>query len=204
MSAHVDVDSEWQEGVSHDQSFGKIMVIGLSHNASGRCDFESFMVTQIRATGTEAKSSCMLMKTSEDLTRESIVAVVKEYGADAVLTTVLVQSDQEAEEGGDAETRGGLYFKATGTGYAEGYYRGGYGHYGVPVVYGEFRKAPVITSIEGEVTIRSMLFAVPGATLVYELDTTANDLHSREDALASITPPIAERLKDEGLLRGAR
>ena len=54
------------------------------------------------------------MKTSEELTRESIEEIVAEYGADAVLVTVLVDSDIEPEEGGDSDTRGGAYFKPKG------------------------------------------------------------------------------------------
>lgn len=200
----VRVDGDWQEGVSRGQSFSRVLVVGLSHNASGRCDFESFLTTQIRATGADAKSSCFLMKTTDPLTVESIEAAVAEYGADAVLTTVLVQADQGAKVGGKNDTRGGLDFKATGTGYASPYYyggyRGGYGHYGIPVVYGEFRAAPLVTTLEGEVQIQSMLYATRDKTLVYELSTTANDLSSRDNALAAITPPIAQRLQREGLL----
>jgi hypothetical protein len=196
----VQVDGNWEEGASRDQSFSRVLVIGLSHDINGRCSFEPSMVNQLRYTGVEAKASCNLMDTSEPLIRENIEAVVAEYGADAVLTTVLVQRDVGATAGGDRETRGGLDFKATGTGYSS-FYGGGYGAYGVPVVYGEFKQAPVLTSIEGEVKIHSMLYAVKDASLVYELDTTARDLHSRGDALASITPPIAKRLEKAGLLR---
>jgi hypothetical protein len=198
-SRQVRLDGEWEEGASQDQTFTRVLVIGLSPNASGRCDFESFLTTQIRATGADAKSSCMLMNTSEDLTLESIHAAVVEYGADSVLTTMLVQSDMSEKEGGDRESRGGVYLKATGTGY-ENFYRGGYGAYGVPVVYGEFRKAPVITSIDGEAHIHSLLYSTHDKALVYKLDTTAKDLRSRDTALAAVTPPIAKRLQREGLL----
>jgi hypothetical protein len=198
-SRQVQISGDWEEGASQDQTFTRVLVIGLSPYASGRCDFESFMTTQIRATGAEAKASCNLMNTSEDLTLESIHAVVVEYGADAVLTTMLVQSEMGEQEGGDRETRGGIYLKATGTGY-ENFYRGGYGAYGVPVVYGEFRKAPVITSVDGEAHIRSMLYSTQDKSLVYKLDTTANDLRSRDNALAAVTPRIAKRLQREGLL----
>jgi hypothetical protein len=193
------VDGNWEDGASRDQTFTRVLVIGLSPYASGRCDFESFLTTQIRATGAEAKASCNLMNTSDPLTLESIHEVVVEYGADAVLTTMLVQSEMGEKEGGDRETRGSLYVKATGTGY-ENFYRGGYGVYGVPVVYGEFRKAPVITSVDGEAEIRSMLYSTRDRTLVYKLDTKAKDLRSRDTALAAVTPLIAKRLQSEGLL----
>ena len=46
---NVDVDSEWEENVSHNQSFRQVLVIGQSPNVSARCDFESFMATQVRS-----------------------------------------------------------------------------------------------------------------------------------------------------------
>ena len=198
------VDGAWQEGASRNESFSRILVVGLSPNASARCDFESFMVTQIRATGTDAKASCVLMKTSEPITEASVEQAIDDFSADAVLATVLVHAEQEAEEGGDRETRGGAYFKPTGVGYAYPYYRGRYGRWGVPVVYGEYRLAPVIGTVDGEVQIRSMLYQVQDATLIYEMITTADDLTGREDALASITPPIASQLRRAGLLAATR
>ncbi|MCP4090803.1 MAG: hypothetical protein GY746_13590 [Gammaproteobacteria bacterium] len=198
-SRQVKVHGSWEKGVSHDESFTRVLIVALSPNSSARCNFELFLETQIRATGADATASCNLMNTSENLTAENIHAVVLEYGADAVLTTILVQSDGSVIEGGDRDTRGGLYLKAIGSGY-EDFYFGGYGVYGVPVVYGEFMEVPVITSIEGEVQIQSMLYATQNKTLVYKLITTAHDLYSSDNAFAEITPRIAKRLQDEGLL----
>lgn len=48
-----------------------------------------------RATGEDAKASCSLMRTADPVARESSEAVVAEYGADAVLTTVLVRLQQD-------------------------------------------------------------------------------------------------------------
>lgn len=206
--SNVQTKGEFEEGAAENITYDRIIILGLSHNAGARCDFEYFLRTQVRTASTEAQASCNLMKTSEELTRESIEEIVAEYGADAVLVTVLVDSDIEPEEGGDRDTRGGAYFKPKEYGYETPYYRdrygvyrGGYGVYGVPVVYGEWRLAPVITSVDGEVTIRTMLYETAGATMVYEIITTADDLSSRENALASITPPIADDLRDAGLIR---
>jgi hypothetical protein len=198
-SRQVRVAGDWQEGVSRDQSFTRVLVVGLSPNTGARCDFEMFMETQIRNTGADAKASCFLMDITAPVTFESVGAAVDEYGADAVLTTVLVQSAMGEQAGGDRESRGGVYFKATGTGY-ESFYRGGYGGYGVPVVYGEFREAPVITTVAGAVEILSTLYATSDASPVYTLKTIATDLRTRESALAAITTPIAKRLQRDGLL----
>jgi len=198
-SRQVRVDGAWEQGVSRDQSFTRVLVIALVPNAGQRCDFEIFMETQIRNTGADAKASCYLMDINAPVTRESVMAAVAEYEADAVLTTVLVQSVAGEQVGGDRESRGAVYFQATGTGY-DNYYRGGYGGYGVPVVYGEFKEAPVITTVAGAVEIMSTLYATSDASPVYTLKTTANDLNSRQSALAAITPPIAARLQRVGLL----
>jgi len=199
----VRVDGSWGEGVSRQQSFSRVLVVGVTHNVNARCDFEHFLVTQIRAVGAEAATSCSLMEISEPLTVEGVEAAVVEFDADAVLATVLVQSQEGVMEGGKNDTRGGLDFKATGTGYSS-YYYGGFGRYGVPVVYGQFKEAPVITTISGEATVRSMLYATDDASLVYEVLTTANDLSGRDSALSIVTPSIAEWLQREGLLSAVK
>jgi hypothetical protein len=193
------VVGSWSDGVSRDQSFSRIMVVGISPDVNLRCDFEHFMVTQLRYAGASATTSCSLMSTKDDLSRETIEPAVAEYKADAVLTTVLVQSMVETKEGGDSDTRGGLYLKRTGSGF-ENYYTGGYGYYGVPVVYGEVREAAVINTVEGKVSILSMLYATSDATLVYQMTTTAHDLYSRDSGLSTVTPPIAKRLQKAGLI----
>ena len=198
------VDSEWQPGADRDQSFNRVLVVGLSADYNARCDFESFMTNQLRISA-EATASCLYMKSDEQLTREGIERVISEYKPDAVLTTALVDSSQRAEEGGSADTRGDAYYKATGFGYEDPYYYGrgyygGYGAWGVPVIYAEFQTAPVITTLEGEVTILSMLYATSDASLVYELKTSAGDLHSRDDALATVTSAIGERVREDGVV----
>ncbi|MDG1463270.1 MAG: hypothetical protein P8R04_06815 [Gammaproteobacteria bacterium] len=198
-SQQVRVDGQWQESTSRQESFSRVLIVGVSNNANARCDFEFFLTSQVRATGAEAKSSCVLMKTSENLTVESIAAAVAEWDADAVLATVLVSSEKGVMKGGKDDTRGGLDFKAIGTGYASPYY-GGYGLYGVPVIYGQFEEAPVITTTSGDAAIRTMLYATNTESLVYELITYAKDLGSRDNALGLVTPPIVEKLLREGLL----
>lgn len=206
-AGQVKVSSDWQSDADRDQSFDRILVIGLSPDAGVRCDFESFMTNQLRDT-IEAKSSCMFMKTTEPLTRESIERVIDEYQPDAVLTTSLVHSAVGAAEGGSGDTRGAAMYKATGSGFEDPYYgpyggygyAGGYGAWGVPVVYVEFQTVPVVTTVEGEITILSMLYRVADAALIYEVTTAAKNLHSRDEALATITAPIAERLRRDGLV----
>jgi hypothetical protein len=197
----VQVESSWQENVPRDQSFTRILVVGISPDANIRCEFEHFLATQLRSESVVATPSCSKMSINDPLTLESIDKAVAEEQADAVLATILVARHIEAKEGGMNETRGDAYYKAVGTGYSTGYYGGGFGRYGVPVTYVEFQTAPPITTVSGEVDIATKLFETSGGTEVYKMITKAQDLQSRDQALAKITAPIADRLRRDGLIK---
>jgi len=209
---HVQVDGSWQEDVPHDLSFTRLLVVGISHDINVRCDFEHFMKTQLSSESTRAFTSCSKMSLDDDQTVEGIDAAVQETQADAVLATILVASHLGTDVGGKDDTRGGGYYKATGWGYEAPYYGtysryggygyyGGYGRYGVPVTYFEFRTAPVITTVDGEVAVANRLFDTRDATMVYEVIVTADDLQSRDSAFATLTAPVAEHLRHKGLVK---
>lgn len=202
------VKGSWQDDAPRDQTFSKLLVIGLTPDINLRCDFESFLVTQLRAVSASstAISSCTVMSLKDPLSQETVLRAVTESGADAVLTTSLVAATLGAEDGGSSDTRGAGYYKATDIGYKSIYYGGfgyygGYGAYGVPVVYAEFQTAPSITTAQGDISIASRLFATQNAALVYEVLTSARNLQSRESALAALSHPIAVQLQRAGLLR---
>jgi len=193
----VRVNGSWQDDVARDQAYTRVLVVGVSPDYNQRCAFETFLALQIRSESTTVITSCRAMSSKDPLTLENIERVIAEHQVDAVLATSLVASKIGAQEGGSSETRGDSYYKAVGIDYWSGYY----GAYGMPVVYGEFQTAPPITTVTGEVEILTKVFETRGATLVYELNTKARDLESRESGLAIITGPIAERLRKDGLVR---
>lgn len=190
----VSVQGAWQDKASHDQSFSRILVLAVTPEINQRCNFEHFLVAQIG--NDKAIASCDAMSLQDLLTRENVERAVASSHADAVLATSLVSMSMGAKEGGDTETRGEGYYKATGTGYEMGYY----GVYGVPVVYGDFRTAPSVMELKGEARIVSRLYETRGATLVYTIDTKAKNLESQQD-LGRVTAPIADRLREAGLVR---
>lgn len=196
----VSVKGAWQDKVPH-QSFTKVLVVGLSPNASQRCAFETFLAKEIRSDSVKSITSCEVMDTKEPISREGIERAVASQQADAVLATFLIATRMSLQEGGGMDTRGSGAYKATGAGYDYGYYYGGYGAYGVPVIYGEFVASPSIFTLQGEVHILSRLYETRGATLVYEVDTKARDLESRDPALMTVTGAIADRLRQDGVVR---
>jgi hypothetical protein len=186
-----------QEGTPRDQSFTRVLVVGVSPHVNQRCGFEFFLASQITSESTKGIRSCDAVKEKNPLTLESIEAAIASQKADAVVATTLVTADWSAEEGRGRDERGGGMYKATDAGYATSYY----GAYGIPVVYGEFQTAPSITTVTGEVKVVTKVYETRGATLVYTVETTARNLESRDAALASIAESVAKRLRREGLIR---
>jgi hypothetical protein len=198
--SHPKVSGTWQDGAAHNRSYAAILVVGVSPDLKQRCAFERVLAKRLRSEKTLVAASCDAMQQKEPLTRENIEATVRELGADAVVATILVARRSDAKDGGSRDTRGGAYYKATDSGWATGY-DSLYGAYGVPVIYADFTTSPSITTIKSSVQIQTRVFETKGATIVYKVDTSAKNLESRDEALATITAPIAEQLRRDGLIK---
>lgn len=191
LPSHAQVKGGWSEAASRDQSFSRVLVVGLSPDLNQRCAFERSMAGQIRTGGTTAFVSCDAIPKDTPLTRASIEAAVAARNADAVFVTSLVSQSSQVEEGGTEDTRGMAMYKASDA------YFGPYGS----VVAGNYHTAEPLTAIQGDAHILSKLYETRGATAVYTVDTKVKRIESRGQVLAEITPPIAKKLRKEGLIR---
>ncbi len=192
------VDSTWSEGAGRDQVFGKVLVVGVTPSYNVRCRFERLLRDSLASAGTVALTSCSKMTSKDSLTREAVVAIVRDLGADAVLATRLVDRKAAVVEGGDRESRGANYYKPVGYGYAYDPY---YGGYGVPVTYVDFVAEESSFTLQRTVVISTNLYETQGASVVYTLDTTTYDKKSPDDVVDAVTEAIAARLRRDGLVR---
>ena len=190
--SHAQLKGGWSDGASRDHSFSRVLVVGLSPDLNQRCAFERSMAGQLRGEGTQAFVSCDAIPKDTPLSRESIEAAVAAKNADAALVTSLVSQSSQIAEGGTEDTRGMAMYKAS-----DAYF----GPYGGTVVAGMYHTAQPITNIQGDAHILSKLYETRGATTVYTLDTKVKHIESRGQVLAEITPPIAKKLRKEGLIR---
>jgi hypothetical protein len=189
--SHASVTGAWSDNVSQDQSFSRVLVVGISPNRNQRCAFERAMAAKIESATTAAIISCDAMGVEDPLTRESIEAVVASKNADAVLATSLISKTWDVQDGGTSDTRGGAYYKAS-----DAYY----GAYGT-VVATDFQTSESITTIKGEVHVTSKLYETRGATVVYTVDTKVRNIESRSEGLAAITGPIGKKLRKDKVIR---
>ena len=193
----IKVDAAWSESVTGDPAFSNVLVVGISPDRNVRCAFERALADNLRSPTVKATASCGVMAADAQLSREAVEIVVKTMGADAVIATSLVAVKVGKQEGGSREERGGGYYKPVAYGFDYGYF----GMYGVPVVYGEFETFPSVFSISGAVELATNVYETNAGEKIYGMDTRAKNLESRGMALALITPRIAERLRDDGLIR---
>jgi len=188
---HAQLKGAWADGVSHDQSFARVLVVGISPDLNQRCAFERAMVSVLKSDGTQAFVSCDVMPLRSELTRENIEAAVAAKDADAVFATSLISQSWDTKEGGTNDTRGFGQYKAIDS------YYGVYGS----VVAADFHAAKPLTSVQGEARVVSKLYETKGAMVVYTVETRIRKVESRSEALGELTPPIAKKLRREGLIR---
>jgi len=192
--AGVSVNSAWQDGAARNQTFSKVLVVGVSPDYDLRCNFEYAFATQLRSQATTVFPSCDSMTPKEPLTRANIERVISSVHADAVLTTRLVSATAGESQGGTWDTRGDSRYKATDIGYAV---------YGVPVTEVELQTAAPLKSFTSSVHVVTKLYDTRDGKVLYTLDTTtkSQDVDSTGATLAAITAPTADRLRRDGLIR---
>jgi hypothetical protein len=190
----VSVKGTWQDGAARNQTYARLLVIGVSPDRDLRCAFEATFASQLKSAATTVISSCAQMNANEPLTRENVERVAASVHADAVLATRLVSIKTGYGEGNSNDTRGDSLYKATDF---------GYGAYGMPVTYVDFQTAPPLTSLKSSLHVVTKVYETHSATLVYTIDTItkSQEIDSTEATLVAITSPTADRLRRAGLIR---
>jgi hypothetical protein len=191
LPSHAQVKGLWSDDVERDQSFARVLVVGISPDLNQRCTFERALAAELRSANTVALVSCDVMPLNAELTRESVEAAVAARQADAVLTTSLISKTWDVKQGATRDSSGAAYYRAT-----DSYY----GVYGT-VVAADFRTAGPLTTIEGAAHVISKLHETRGATVVYTLDSKVRKIESRDEGIAAIVGPMVKKLRREGLIR---
>ena len=191
------VKSNWVDDASRSQTFSRLLVVGVTPDFGPRCNFEFWMVRDLRSQGVHADASCSSMTKEEPLSRAAIERIVATLHSDGVLAISLVSAAWRTKEGGSFDTRSSGQYKYVASGYDTGFY----GVYGLPVDYYQFKTQPSITNARGQAHVLMKLYDTRDARLVYTIDIKVRDIESSQLGLATITPAIAGRLRRDGLIR---
>ena len=191
------VKSTWSDAHSRNLTFTRLLVVGVSPDYTQRCNFEYWLVRDLRSTKLAADASCNYMTKDEPLSREGIERIVATLHSDGVLATRMVASDWITKEGDTSDTRSTGSYKNIASGYDTGFY----GVYGVPVNYYQFKTLPSVMNSQGAGHIVTKLYETHGAALVYTIDTKVKDVESSQLGLGMVTPAIADRLRRDRLIQ---
>ena len=105
VGCQTEITSVWQAPDVPSGGFRSVMVIGFARTEDLRNYFESNFARDLKEVGVKGISSAsVLPEPSKQLTRETVLAWVRDQGVEAVLTTRLINIDRQTREaslGGD-------------------------------------------------------------------------------------------------------
>lgn len=192
----VSVDGRWVEQPKAAPQFTNVLVVGVTPDYNMRCRFERALADDLRSTTVRATASCAYLRATDPLTREAVVAVVKEQGIDAVLATRLVNQKPRLDKGTGMDTRQDYYYKPVGYGIDDGYF----GYFGLPVTYVEFTSNPPVLTLESTVQIATNLYQASDAALLYSMTSKARNVTSAGNFINQVSTAITAQLQSDGLI----
>lgn len=189
----------WQEPRTAHAPFRNVLVVGVSPNSRMRRSFEQQMTDEIKAGGTGAIESVFVASelNAGPPTRETVEAMVRKTGVDAVLVTRLVSRTAKAgrtEETADVKI--GPQIEVVEDQHGVEVYAGNY----------SIERQPGAEIVLSDAQIESVLYDVAdNGRAVYKVAVESKfretDTDVIADVAAKIVTAIAGELRGEGLLR---
>jgi hypothetical protein len=188
-------DGDFAPGADRRQTFSRILLVGVSPAYNMRCRFERRLRAALDATGAQPDVSCNHLDPEDPLTRDSIAALVKDKGYDAVLATRLVSRKIVVDEAAKAEREQEPGRAAHG--YADDPL---FPNFGVPLSMADLERDTTDLVLRRAVVVASDLYETRQGTVVYSLTTETRPRPSPDDVLAEVAQAIPARLRHAGLL----
>lgn len=165
--ASTTIVEQWQSPDYKGGPFKRVLVVGISKEATVRRIFEDEFVRQLRARGTDAVAGYTLIPEDGQVDRPRLERAVKEAGADGVIVTRVVKVEQKTQV-----VPGTPAFPGFGTD-IYGFYGTGWGG-----VWTGYASPPAVFQYE-EVQAETKLFDARNAQLVW---AAQSDIFAPTDA----------------------
>ena len=163
----------------------KVMVVGISKQASVRRTFEDTFAEMLRAKGVEAVPSYTVVPEEGQMTEDKLRAAVKQSGADAVLITRMVEKQTDTQVSAPPPPIG-AYRR---TSYS-GYYSSAWAGYYEPVTVQEFHY----------VVTETTLFVAEHPEPVWSGTTRTMESNDIRAATEGFAKPMIAAMKKEKLI----
>ncbi len=175
----------WRDPTYTGKPITSAMVIGIARVEDNRKFFENEVAAQLRGHGVRAVTSYSVLPAGE-MTKDQIVAAVKDAGVEAVLLTRVknVDTTMTFVEGSSYVVPQSSY---------NGYYNQYYQTY-------QTVNEPGYEDQALTVVLENNLYAVAGEKLLWSATSETFDPQSTDDAVKSIAGALVEDLKKQGLV----
>ena len=183
----------WKKSDYSGEPFASVLVIALTENKTNRNIWEDKLVTQLSQKGVKAIPSNAVFHNGGGLTKEEVLAYVRENGTESVLVTRLVDVTQEK-----------AYYPPT-TNYVGSYYGGpSYGYYNrfdsyYPRAYNTVT-SPGYTTTLTNVFLETNLYQSSTQDLIWSLSSETFDPRSVNELVESVGKKLATSLQENNLI----
>ena len=183
------VDS-WRDPNYSGKGFHNFLVVGITKDPGVRRVFEDIFTAELRSRGLQATASYSVTPQEEPVTRELLAQAVKKTGADAVITTRVVDIQQRA-----TVTPG--YVETYGPGsYSHRYpQRDLYSYYGASQII----QPPTVQSYE-VATLETVLFQVVDSAMIWSGTSTTFETKQAVTVSKDLSRLIIQSLMKAGLI----
>jgi hypothetical protein len=180
--------NQWHDPAYNPAAFRKVVVMGVSKQASIRRSFEDEFVAQLKAAGIDAVPSYHLIKEEGQAEEGRVMQAVKQTGADAAIITRLVRVERRTQ------VSPGRYEPFPAFGFYRGYSSAWLGYYDPPRAY----------SYDVYVSETS-LYDLRKDRMVWAGTVTTTDPDNINKAIRNYVNVVIDALKERNLLiAGAR
>lgn len=186
--ASTSLDNSWKNPKYAGGPVGKVLVAGISNQASVRRVFEDTFVDSLQAAGVEAVASHTLIPEDGQIPEDKLKAAVEQAGAGGVLITRMIKRETELSTVGSPMPPPMVVMPRSV--YYHGYYSSAWGGYYEPVSVTQF------TTVVAETT----LFSKDDPESVWSGTTRSMEPKDIRKATEDFAKVIIAALKKEGLI----
>ena len=179
--ATTELTNTWKDPQYHDGPVKKIMVVGISNQASVRRTFEDTLAETLKANGVEAVPSYTLVAEDGQMAEDKLRAAVQQSGAGAVLISRMVEKQTDTMV---SPADIGAYRRTS----MSGYYNGAWIGYYEPMAVQEFHY----------VVLETTLFVTEHPEPVWSGTTRTEEMKDIRAATEGFAKPVVAALKKEG------
>ncbi len=191
--ANTKISQSWVEP-DNKKTYSDLLVIGIAESEQNRRAYESHFVDDLRAIGVEAEASYKLIKSNEEINRDTVAKAIKGMGIDGVIVTHLVAVDEETIYRPSTSYMYGGY----GVGYGGAYYGGLYSYY--PHVNSYVNNPGYYTTHE-TYTLETNLYDVESEELVWSARSRSFAPESVQEVIVDLTSLLIEDLQKKNLIK---